>query len=60
MELHDALSLRGRGHARKDGLIKIDDMPTRKEVLAEINNDVVLYAMNKDGEFVRVWEAETW
>jgi hypothetical protein len=36
------------------------DIPNKRELRAYDKYDLVLYAKTRDGEFVPVWEAETW
>lgn len=48
------------GRPRKDGFIRSRRMPDRREVRAAVKYDLQLYAKNRDGEFVPVYEAEEW
>lgn len=58
-QIHQAFASMSKGRPRKDGTIRIKDMPTREELETQLNDEVVLYAKSSDGEsFVRVWKSE--
>lgn len=48
------------GRPRKDGEITASKIPSKAELEAMLRNETVLYAKNKDGEFVPVWKAPEW
>jgi hypothetical protein len=48
------------GRPRKDGEITASNIPSKAELEAMLRNETVLYAKNKDGEFVPVWKAPEW
>lgn len=58
-QAHKAISMRNIQKANK-GFVKVSDIPTKDELKAQLDHDLILYATNEDGEFVRVWEAEEW
>lgn len=59
-ELHNFFKTVHRGRPRRDGTITIGDMPSKAELEALINNEVVLYAKNEDGTFYPVWKQPDW
>lgn len=60
MKLHEYFMTRHRGKARKDGGITPQVLPTRMELKAMINQEVVLYVKNSKGEFVPTFKAEAY
>ena len=48
------------GRPRNDGQITASNIPSNAELEALLRNETVLYAKNKDGEFVPVWKAPEW
>ncbi|MEY4331342.1 MAG: hypothetical protein RLZZ196_80 [Bacteroidota bacterium] len=48
------------GRPRKDGEITASNIPSKAELEALLRNENILYAKNKDGEFVPVWKAPEW
>lgn len=58
LALHDYFSTVHYGHPRKDGLITPLAMPSRRELLAMMRNEEMLYVKGEDGEFRPVWHAQ--
>lgn len=58
MNAYDHFSTVHRGRPRKDGIIKPQSMPTKRELRAIIRNEQILYVKGDDGEFRPVWLAE--
>ena len=48
------------GRPRNDGQVTASNIPSKTELEAMLRNETVLYAKNKDGEFVPVWKAPEW
>ena len=48
------------GRPRNDGSITASNIPSKTELEALLRNETVLYAKDKDGEFVPVWKAPEW
>jgi hypothetical protein len=48
------------GRPRNDGEVTASNIPSKTELEAMLRNETVLYAKNKDGEFVPVWKAPEW
>ena len=59
-ELQDFFKTVHRGRPRKDGLITPSNIPSKAELEALMRNEKVLYAKNKDGDFVPVWKQPEW
>lgn len=57
MAVHEYFSNVHRGRPRKDGLITSSKMPSAREVRALINQEVILWIQNDDGEFIPTWKA---
>lgn len=49
-----------KGRPRADGIINPRDTLSKQELTALMKYDMVLYAKNKDGEFVPLYAAEEW
>jgi len=60
LDVHKVLSMRTGHRPRKDGSVLVKGLPSREELMTEMKNEITLYARNKDGDFVRIWEAEEW
>lgn len=54
--LRDSLSQVHRGRPRKDGRITNYGIPTERELRSRLGDAMMLYAKNKSGEFIPVWE----
>lgn len=48
------------GRPRNDGQVTASNIPSKTELDALLRNETVLYAKNKEGEFVPVWKAPQW
>lgn len=48
------------GRPRNDGQITASNIPSKAELEAMLRNETVLYAKNKEGEFIPVWKAPEW
>jgi hypothetical protein len=57
MDARDYLATVHRGRPRKDGLISPQALPTKRELRAMLQQEVILYAKTDDGEFVPSWKA---
>lgn len=55
---HDYYSTVHRGRPRKDGLIRPQAMPSRRELMAIMRNEDILYIKTEDGDFRPVWQAK--
>lgn len=61
MDYHDYLMTVRLGRPRADDVeIRRNDMPSKAEIRAMINNEVTTYVKNEQGEFVPVWREQTW
>jgi MerR HTH family regulatory protein len=49
-----------KGRPRADGIISPRDIISKQELTALMKYDLVLYAKNKNGEFVPLYAAEDW
>lgn len=45
------------GRPRKDGRIIPNHLPTKKELRAKLNQQVVMYVKDSNGEFIPTWKA---
>lgn len=58
--LHDYLLTVHKGRPRKDGAITPWNLPSRAELRAMLNHEVVTYVKLDDGSFVPTWKEEIW
>lgn len=58
LALHEYFSERHRGRPRKDGRIQPQALPSRRELLAMMRNENIMYIKDEDGEFRPVWAAK--
>jgi len=59
-KVRDIVADQRPGTPRKDGLIRPRPVASKQEIYAQMKHDMVLYAKNKDGEFVPLYMAEDW
>jgi hypothetical protein len=58
--MHECLSERHWGKARKDGIINPGPLPSKQELNAMMKHDMVLYVRTSQGEFVPAWKEAEW
>jgi hypothetical protein len=50
-----------KGRPRKDGRItSAKDIPSERDLRSLMGDAIMLYTKNKDGEYIPVWQEETW
>lgn len=59
-KVRDIVASMHLGRPRADGIIQSAPTRSKQEVYALLKHDMVLYAKNKDGEFVPLYAAEEW
>jgi len=58
--LWDVMRRVHRGRPRSDGMITTWNLPSKDVLRSAMDNDVIFYAINSDGEYVPIWKAEEW
>ena len=58
MDARDYLATVHRGRPRKDGLVTPQALPTKRELRAMLEQEVILYTKTDSGEFVPSWKAK--
>lgn len=60
LQAHKYVSMRNKVGKRNRQYVTIKNMPTRQELIAQMEHGMVMYARDDEGNFIRVWEAEEW
>ena len=55
-QIRDIMSVIHRGHPRNDGLVTNNTTPTEDQLRAKINNSLLVYVRDEDGNFIPTFD----